>query len=113
MAVMHIVRAPRDMPVQKLPLLSVSLAQVVRMTGISDDVIRQVPWRVLPYLRNGSARLYLFRHVELFTERLFALRIARGEPRSVDSLIRLAQDLEPMSDNIFPSPEASPDGSHE
>lgn len=91
-------RAPRALPLRDLPRLLVSMRQVTDMTHLSDDVLRQIPWHVLPFVRNGNARLYLFRHVEVFVERLFARRLARGEPESIESLVQLASELDPMVD---------------
>jgi hypothetical protein len=91
------------MPVRALPRLMLSMRHVTDMTAISDDVLRQIPWRVLPYVRNGASRLYLCRHVEAFAERLFARRLARGEPSSIESLVQLAAELDPMIDHPTPA----------
>ena len=79
-----------------LPQLMVQTEAAVQIVDVSVDVLHKVPWKVLPYARLGTRRLYLVRHLEVFAERLMALRIARGEPRHMESIHSLIASLTPM-----------------
>ncbi len=67
-----------------------------QLLGVSLDVLHKIPFTVLPYLRLGTHRWYLVRHLELLAERLIALRIARGAPKHMESLHELLRDLPTM-----------------
>lgn len=86
-------RARRGRVQIELPQIGVQTDDAARIVGISDDVLRRIPFRKLPYTRNGKHRWYLVRHLNHFAEALMALRIARGEPRHMESLIALVHDL--------------------
>ncbi|GAB1345056.1 hypothetical protein MASR1M101_41830 [Gemmatimonas sp.] len=100
-------RLRRGRVVVELAPFAVQTAEAARLLGIGDDLFRKIPFRVLPYARNGKHRWYLVHHVRLVAERLMALRIARGEPRHMESLLQLVHELPTIN-----SPE-SPDGNHE
>lgn len=89
-------RARRGRVQIELPQIAVQTADAARITGMGDDVFRKIPWHVLPFCRHGKHRWYLVTHVQRFAERLMALRIARGEPRHMESLLTLVHDLPPM-----------------
>jgi hypothetical protein len=87
-------RLPRVPP--ELPQIAVQTTDAARLVGIGADVFRKIPWRVLPYARHGKHRWYLVRHVQHFAESLMAMRMARGEPRHMESLLALIHDMPPM-----------------
>jgi len=88
-------RARRGAVTIDLPQIGVQVDDAVRIVGFSADVLLDVPFTVLPFTRLGRRRWYLVRHLNDFAERLMALRIARGEPRHMESLADLIRDLLP------------------
>jgi hypothetical protein len=93
-------RARRGRVQIELPQIAVQTQDAARIAGMGDDVLRKIPWRVLPFARHGKHRWYLVAHVQLFAERLMALRIARGEPKHIESLLALAVELPSMEHDI-------------
>ena len=93
-------RARRGRVQIELPQIAVQTQDAARITGMGDDVLRKIPWRVLPYARHGKHRWYLVAHVQLFAERLMALRITRGESKHIESLLALAVELPSMEQPV-------------
>lgn len=89
-------RLRRGRVVVELAPFAVQTHDAAKLMGVGDDVFRKIPFRVLPYARHGKHRWYLVKHVRLVAERLMALRIARGQPRHIESLLQLVPELPTM-----------------
>lgn len=89
-------RLRRGRVVVELAPFAVQTHEAARLMGMGDDVLRKIPFRVLPFARHGKHRWYLVKHVRLVAERLMALRIARGQPRHIESLLQLVTELPTM-----------------
>ncbi len=90
-------RARRGAVTIDLPQIGVQTEDAVRIVGFSAELLVRVPFAVLPFTRLGRRRWYLVRHLTEFAERLMALRLARGEPRHMESLADLIRDLLPTT----------------
>lgn len=90
-------RARRGAIAIELPQIGVQTDDAVKIVGFSADLLHEIPFAVLPFQRLGRRRWYLVRHLSEFAERLMALRIARGEPRHMESLSDLIRDLLPSA----------------
>lgn len=90
------VRARRGRVDIELARIGADTSVACAMLGMSDDVVRKIPFPILPFVRKGRHRWYLVQQLHTFADRLMALRMMRGEPATTESILHLIASLPPM-----------------